>query len=121
MSGEIVRRYLDAVASSDWSAAEACLAPEVVRVGPFGDTYSGREPYLDFLREVMPTLPGYAMAIRRVVAADSVVIVELSEAITIDDTKTVTEECLVFDLDGAGCVIHIAIYIQRLPGARGTP
>ncbi|HUO47771.1 MAG TPA: nuclear transport factor 2 family protein [Acidimicrobiales bacterium] len=110
----IVERYLDAMVRHDWEAMAACLADDVVRIGPFGDTYTPKGPYVDFLAGLMPTLPGYSMRIDRVVEAGPVAVVELTETVVIDGTPIVTPECLVVDLDGAGLIRHIAIYIQRL-------
>jgi ketosteroid isomerase-like protein len=111
---EVVERYLRGVVAHDWDEVTACLAPDVVRVGPFGDTYSPREPYVAFLRELMPTLPGYSMDVRRVVGAGPVVVAELSETVEVEGAPFVTPESLVFDLDGDGRIAHIEIYIQRL-------
>ncbi len=47
---DAVRRYLDALAAHDWDALAATLAPDVHRIGPYGDVYDGREPYAQFLR-----------------------------------------------------------------------
>ena len=44
-------------------AVEACVAPDVVRLGPFGDDFEGRGPYLAFLERTMPALPGYHLDI----------------------------------------------------------
>ena len=110
----IARRYLDAVADQEWEAASSCLAEAIRRVGPFGDVYQGRDQYLEYLRELMPTLAGYRMEIRRVVEAGSVVVVELAETIVADEHPIETAESLVFDLDEDGLIAHIAIYIQQV-------
>lgn len=113
----VVETYLAAIATQDWETAEACLAPDVVRTGPFGDVYKGRGPYLQFLRDLMPKLAGYEMRVDRVVAgADGrVVVAELAETVELDGDALATPECLVFDLDPAGQIVRIAIYIQREP------
>jgi len=98
----------------DWDGMATCLADDVVRVGPFGDTYSGKGPYVEFLSALMPTLEGYAMRIDRVVGEGSFAAVELTETVEIDGKPIVTPEALVFDLDQDGLIAHIAIYIQRL-------
>lgn len=105
---ETVARYLDAVAHQDWDAFSSCLAPGVVRVGPFGDTYSPREPYVSYLRELMPALAGYAMAVHRILAAGDSVVAQLSE--TVDGA--VTPEALVFDFDEEGRITRVEIFIQ---------
>ena len=120
-SGDValVRRYLGCVATHDWDGAADCLTPDVVRVGPFGDTFTPREPYLAHLAELMPSLPGYAMEIHRVVAqggvAGRVVTAELTETVEVDGRPLRTPEALVFDLGGDGRITRIAIYLQRRP------
>src|ERR1700691_5735943 len=100
----------------DFGAMAACLADDVVRIGPYGDTYTPRDVYVAMLAALMPSLPGYSMAISRVLAVgDRLVVVELSETVEIDGAPLVTPEALVFDLDEDGLIAHIAIYIQTLP------
>lgn len=112
----VVARYLDAVATGDWGSAEACLAADVERVGPFGDTYTGRSEYLDFLRKLMPTLQGYEMDLRRVMVSGDgrAAVAELTETVDMDGRTVVTPESLVFDIDPDGLIRAIRIYIQRL-------
>jgi ketosteroid isomerase-like protein len=38
---DIAARYLNAVASHDWAAVDACIADDIVRVGPYGDRFEG--------------------------------------------------------------------------------
>jgi ketosteroid isomerase-like protein len=111
---QVVERYLEAVAGHDWEALAGCLAEDVVRVGPFGDTYTPKGPYLEFLVGLMPTLAGYSMKVERVLYAGSVALAELSETVEVDGRVVETPEALVFDLDGSGRIARIGIYIRRL-------
>jgi ketosteroid isomerase-like protein len=120
-SGAVVRHYLDRMVAHDWDAMAACLAHDVVRVGPFGDTYTPREPYVRFLSELMPALPGYSMRVDRVLARGRTVLVELTEIVEIDGSPLETPEALVFDLDADGRIAHIAIYIQRMGEVPARP
>jgi ketosteroid isomerase-like protein len=110
----VVERYLEAVAGSDWDEAATCLTPDVTRVGPFHDRYRGREPYLAYLRALMPTLQGYRMDLGRIITSGDgrSVTVELSETVEMGGQTIVTPEVLVFDLDGEGLIGHIGIYIR---------
>ena len=110
----VVERYLDRMVAHDWEAMAACLADDVVRVGPFGDVYTPKEPYVAFLAALMPTLAGYSMRVGRIVETAGTVVVELTETVEFDGTVIVTPEALVVDLDEAGLIGRIAIYIQRL-------
>jgi hypothetical protein len=107
-SEALVTRYLGAVAGHDWEAARACLSEDVIRVGPFGDTYTPRDAYLSFLADLMPTLPGYSMRIERVRDLPGGVVAEP------------TPECLVFELDADDSITHIAVYLQRLSETPGN-
>jgi len=118
---ETVQRYLDRLVAHDWEAMARCLAEDVVRVGPFGDTYAPRDSYVAFLSELMPALPGYSMRIDRVMGCGRVVLVELTEIVEIDGSPLETPEALVFDLDEQDRIAHIAIYIQRLGDVPAMP
>lgn len=112
----IVETYLATMVAHDFEAMAACLAEDVVRVGPYGDTYTPRGPYVAMLAQLMPSLPGYSMSISRVMLLDDrQVVVELSETVEIDGAPLVTPEALVFDLNDDGLIAHIAIYIQTRP------
>jgi ketosteroid isomerase-like protein len=109
----IVERYLEAVVGHDWDALADCLAEDVVRVGPFRDTYTPRGPYVEFLAGLMPTLPGYSMRVDRVLYQGSVALAQLSETVDMDGQPLETPEALVFELDGDGRIARIEIFIQH--------
>ena len=117
----MVEEYLAGMVAHNWDRVTSTLAASVVRVGPFGDTFTPREPYVAFLRELMPKLPGYSMEVRRVVAAGSTVVAELTESVEVDGAPLVTPEALVFDLDGDGRIAHVAVYLQRLGDVPSAP
>ena len=109
----VVERYLRAVVAHDWEDLAGCLTEDVVRVGPFGDTYRPRRAYVEFLAALMPTLAGYDMKVHRVIYAESVAVAQLSETVEIDGAAVVTPEALLFDLDDSGRIARVEIYIQR--------
>lgn len=115
-AGAVVRRYLDAVAAHDWDTAGDCLSQDVLRIGPFGDAYQGREQYLAFLSHLVPTLAGYRMEIERVLAAGTAgtVVAQLTETVEMDGKTVVTPESLIFELDEHDAIREIRIYIQQL-------
>ncbi|HEY7946557.1 MAG TPA: nuclear transport factor 2 family protein [Acidimicrobiales bacterium] len=112
----IVQRYLETMVAHDFDAMAACLAEDVVRVGPFGDTYTPRGPYVEMLAQLMPSLPGYSMRIDRVVELEKgrLVLVELTETVEMNGAPLATPEALVFELNPEGLIAHISIYIQTL-------
>jgi predicted ester cyclase len=116
VTDKAVEDYLDAVATQDWERMSARISGDVVRIGPFGDVYTGRDDYVKFLSDLMPTLPGYSMDIARVTAVDEGrrVIAELSETVEMDGKPLVTPEVLLFDLDAAGLIQRIEIFTRRV-------
>jgi hypothetical protein len=93
----------------DWDAMAACVTDDLVRTGPFCDTYRGKAEYVGFISDLMPQLGAYAMKVDRVVYADGVAMAELTESVDGTDTP----ESLVFDLADDGRIARISIYIQR--------
>ncbi len=113
IAGALAERYLLAVAAQDWAVVEACVAPGVLRQGPYGDDYEGRGPYLAFLQRTMPALPGYRLDIERVTeVGEGRVLVELRETVEVDGAPLRTHECLVFDVV-ADQIATVAIYIRQ--------
>lgn len=118
-AGALVAHYLERLAARDWVALEACLAPGVVRVGPFGDVYRPRAAYLEFLSTLLPTLVEHTIEVTRIVAVDRVAAVELREGMVIDGERVETPEVLVFNLDHEGLIERLDIYIQSAAPASG--
>jgi ketosteroid isomerase-like protein len=113
---DVVEQYLAAVVGHDWQTLREYVAEDIVRVGPYGDRYEGRDAYVAFLAEAMPRLRGYEMRVDRVTyLGDRRALAELSETVEMDGKPVRTPEALVFDLDAAGRIAHIEIYIQTLP------
>jgi ketosteroid isomerase-like protein len=115
MTAKVVEGYLHAVATQDWHGMRASVREDVVRIGPFGDTYTGRDAYVEFLSGLMPTLPGYSMDVTRVTYLDNGrrAIAELTETVTMDGAPMVTPEALLFDLDDDGRIARIEIFTRR--------
>ena len=111
----VVEGYLEAVAGQDWDRLRAAVAGDVVRIGPFGDVYTGRDDYVAFLSELMPTLPGYSMDVAKVTYVDDGrrVFAELAETVEMDGALVVTPEVLAFDLDENGVITRIEIFTRR--------
>jgi ketosteroid isomerase-like protein len=115
MTDAVVEGYLDAVARHDWDRLRAAVTEDVVRIGPFGDTYTGRDTYVEFLSNLMPTLPGYSMDVARVTYLEGGrrAVAELSETVSVDGSPLVTPEALLFDLDEAGLITRVEIFTRR--------
>jgi ketosteroid isomerase-like protein len=113
---DVVERYLHAIASHDWDVVRECVADDIVRVGPYGDRYAGRDDYLAFISDTMPKLKGYEMTVDRVTyATDALAFAELSETVELDGKPMRTPEVLVFALDADGLIARVEVFIQT-PG-----
>ena len=114
---DIIERYLDAIASHDWDVVKECIADDIVRVGPYGDRYAGRDEYLAFIADLMPKLKSYAMDLDRVTYVSDVrAYAELSETVEFDGKPMRTPEVLVFELDSDGGIARVDIFIQTPQG-----
>ena len=111
----MVERYLGAVAGQDWATFAATITDDLVRIGPFGDVYTGRDAYVQFLSALMPNLPGYSMDVARVTYLDdgARAVAELSETVEVDGAPLVTPEALLFDLTPDGLVKRVEIFTRR--------
>jgi ketosteroid isomerase-like protein len=114
---DVVERYLRALTEFDWDALADCLTDDVVRVGPYGDTYPSKSEYLAFISRLMPSLVDYSMEIGRITYAGDVAFAELAESMTWDGRYLRTPECLTFDLAPDGRIARIEVFIQTWPRA----
>src|SRR5262245_21454426 len=114
----VVERYLAALAAHDWDALAACLTPDVERIGPYGDVYRGREPYVKFLAEILSSLSGYQLEVSRLIATQDTVVAELSETVDLPDGRRRTDEAVVFDLSPDGLIRHVGVFLRvAAPGS----
>ena len=108
---DVVQRYLDGLAASDWDAVAASLAPDAERVGPYHDLVSGGEQYAEFLRSTIGALSGYVLVVAGMIADGTRVAVQLSETVDDGDARLRTDETVVFDVAG-GLISRVAVYLQ---------
>jgi ketosteroid isomerase-like protein len=114
---DIVARYLDAIASHDWDVVDECIADDIVRVGPYGDRFVGRDDYMAFIADLMPKLGGYAMKLDRVTYVSGTrAYAELSETVEFDGKPMRTPEVLVFELNSDGRIARVDVFIQTPEG-----
>ncbi len=111
---DVIERYLSCMTAHDWDGMAACLADDFTRVGPYGDTYESKPEYVAFIADLMPRLPGYSMEVTRVTYAGDFAVAELSETVEVEGRPHRTPEALVFDLDPAGLIIRVEVFIQTL-------
>jgi limonene-1,2-epoxide hydrolase len=108
---EVVQGYLGGLAAHDWPAVAASLAPDVERLGPYNDDFSGRENYVAFLEQTICALKGYELVVDRLIADGNRVAVELSETVDDGGERLHTDETVVFDV-AEGSIVRVAVYLQ---------
>jgi ketosteroid isomerase-like protein len=114
---DIIERYLDAIASHDWAVVAECIADDIIRVGPYGDRYVGRDDYVAFIADLMPKLKGYQMEVHRIThVSDVLAFAELTETVDADGKPFRTPEVLVFAVDGDRRIARVDIFIQTPQG-----
>ncbi len=109
---DTVGGYLGALRAQDWDALRALLAPDVVRHGPYGDDFTGRDRYVAFLIETFAMLGDYELEVHRVFGASDRVCVELAETATVGDQRLRTEEAVVFAVHD-GRIREVRVFLQR--------
>ena len=113
-----VGTYFTAMAKHDFDLLATAVADDVVRTGPYSDTYTGKTDYVAFISGLLPALPGHQLDVHRLNETDGGrrVIAEISETVTVNDAPLVTPEVIVLDLDDAGLISRIDIYIKTRAG-----
>jgi hypothetical protein len=115
-----VDEYLAAMGEQNWTRLAATIAEDgLVRDGPFADVIEGKEPYVEFLRGIISTLPGYQLRVRRISpSGHHRFFAELSEVFDIDGTSTEHPEVCLFETDEDGQICFVSVFVKT-PGAEG--
>jgi ketosteroid isomerase-like protein len=107
-----VHRYLVALARQAWDELAATVAPDVERIGPYGDDFHGRDEYVAFLRSTLALLPGYELHLERILTAGPTVVVELDETVDAEGGRLCTAEAIVFDV-ADDLITRVAVYLRK--------
>lgn len=123
MDEGVVERYFTHLTGRQWSALAEVLAPDVVRIGPYGDTVTGRERYLDLLKGTVPS--EYANHVHRIVYAQQNrwAFARVTEHLRYADQELHLEEAYAFALDAHGLLERVEIFWQTPqfdPGGFGS-
>jgi SnoaL-like domain len=124
MSGS-VERFFDHLSARDWESLRGDLAPDVVRIGPFGDRVAGREGYVAMLEAAVPA--DYRNDVHLVVYGPDgrSAFARVTEHLGYPDRSLELEEAYAFGLDGHGLVTRIEVFWQtpqdRPEGGRTAP
>jgi hypothetical protein len=107
-----VERFFEDLSARDWESLRGDLAPEVERIGPFGDRVAGRERYLAMLEESVPA--DYRNDVHRVAYAEDgrTAFARVTEHLGYPDRTLHLEEAYAFGLDEVGLVSRIEVFWQ---------
>ena len=112
--------YFQALRARDWDGLSACLAEDVRRVGPYVDVVRGRQAYVAFLSRVIPSLQNYQLRIERIRPLDAhSALAEISESVDVDGVRTEFPEVILFELDDAGAIRGVDVYMKQPPRRSG--
>lgn len=108
-----IEQFFDFLTARDWEGLGGVLAPDVERVGPFGDRVVGRTRYLDFLAGVVPA--DYRNDVVRITYAPDrrSGFGRVTEHLGYPDRELHLEEVYSFTLDEDGVIAHIEIFWQH--------
>jgi limonene-1,2-epoxide hydrolase len=107
-----VEQFFEHLTARDWASFRRVLAPEVERVGPFGDRVAGRDRYIALLEEAVPA--DYRNDVRIVTYAPDGLsaFARVTEHLGYPTQALHFQEAYVFGLDDEGRVNRIEIFWQ---------
>jgi ketosteroid isomerase-like protein len=111
MSG-IVERFFEHLSGRDWASLRGVLAPDVERVGPFGDRVSGRDRYLVMLEEAVPADYRNDVHLVTYSADGRAAWARVTEHLGYPDRTLHLEEAYAFELDSGRLVSRIEVFWQ---------
>ena len=114
-----VEDYLAAMTDRDWGRVAGSLSDAgLVRSGPFLDVIEGKDAYVDFLRRVCSPFDSYRLDVHRISrSGDRIVFAEIDEVIGRGGTVSSFPEVLLFELDEAGGIRFVSVFMKR-PGGQ---
>jgi hypothetical protein len=110
-----VERYLGCLAAHDWDGLAATIVDEgLTREGPFCDLIEGKDQYIDYLHEVLTTLQGHRLDVKRVShVTNRLCYVELTETFEIEGMPIAWPECLLFEQREDGLISHVSVFFKQ--------
>jgi hypothetical protein len=111
MSG-VVERFFEHLSARDWASLRGVLAPEVERVGPFGDRVAGRDRYVAMLEEAVPADYRNDVHLVTYSAGGRAAFARVTEHLGYPDRTLHLEEAYAFGLDSGGSVSRIEVFWQ---------
>jgi hypothetical protein len=109
---EAATRFFERIGAKDWAGLAPCISPDVRRVGPWGDAWEGREPYLAFLTATVNAMEQYTLDIKRVFSDGTYTVAQLSETWLVDGKLTRYDQAIVVNVGRDGLVEQVECYLQ---------
>jgi hypothetical protein len=122
-AGRVIEQFFVSLTARDWEALGRVLAPQVERIGPFGDQVVGRDRYLDLLMRTVPS--EYRNDVLRITSSPDgrSGFARVTEHLQYPHQELHLEETYCFDLDQTGLLSRIEIFWQTPesdPGGFGS-
>jgi hypothetical protein len=119
----VIERFFGDLTARDWVSLRNVLAPDVERIGPFGDHVAGRDRYVDLLTGTVPS--DYGNDVLRVTYAPDgrSGFARVTEHLRYTDRELHLQEAYAFDIDKHGLLSRVEIYWQTPeldPGGFGS-
>jgi hypothetical protein len=122
-AGGVIERFFDHLTAREWPSLGELLAPQVERIGPFGDRVVGRDRYLDLLIGTVPSEYGNDV-LRVTYAGDGGSgFARVTEHLHYPDQEFHLEEAYTFEIDEQGLLSRVEVYWQTPeldPGGFGS-
>src|SRR6516164_6255883 len=106
-AGRVIEQFFVSLTARDWEALGRVLAPQVERIGPFGDQVVGRDRYLDLLMGTVPS--EYRNDVLRITSSPDgrSGFARVTEHLQYPHQELHLEETYCFDLDQTGLLSRI--------------
>ena len=118
-----IERYFEHMTAHQWDVLGEVLAPDVERIGPFGDHVTGRERYTEMLKTLVPEQ--YGNDVHRITYAPDgrSGFARVTEHLYYPGQEINLEEAYAFALDELGLLTRVEIFWQTPeldPGGWGS-
>ena len=107
-----VERFFEHLSARDWESLRGDLAPEVERIGPFGDRVTGRDRYLAMLEEAVPADYRNDVHLVAYTADGRAAFARVTEHLGYPTQTLDLEEAYAFGLDAEGFVGRVEVFWQ---------
>ena len=115
-STDVIERLFERMTACDWAGFGALLAPDVERIGPWGDLMVGRDRYVEMMAGPLKDGRGTTWDIHQIVyssdgqTAFARVTANLGPGLGMPDERF--DQILEFTMDGEGLVCRVEVFWQ---------